>query len=197
MCGGTAIRASRTFTRQGLSPRVRGNRELAIAFADERRSIPACAGEPAALFPWLPPVRVYPRVCGGTLDNRVFRHDDPGLSPRVRGNRYGLQQHWLKLGSIPACAGEPSKSLPFSWKGAVYPRVYGGTDVTNSAGDDARGLSPRVRGNHLQEGRARACYGSIPACAGEPSSPAAGPAPPRVYPRVCGGTPALGADPRE
>ena len=31
--------------------------------------------------------KVYPRVCGGTLDSSMFWRKRRGLSPRVRGNR--------------------------------------------------------------------------------------------------------------
>ena len=72
-----------------------------------------------------------------------------GLSPRVRGNpRPGAQVAGI-IGSIPACAGEPSDTLPvrrFQW---VYPRVCGGTGTCRLAGVVVRGLSPRVRGNQL------------------------------------------------
>ena len=50
----------------GLSPRVRGN-PLAWVFPySNRRSIPACAGEPTQKFCACSLYRVYPRVCGGT-----------------------------------------------------------------------------------------------------------------------------------
>ena len=50
------------------------------------------------------------------------------------------------------------------------------------------GLSPRVRGNHMQYEVIRAAWGSIPACAGEPLSNDALDFLVAVYPRVCGGT---------
>ncbi len=50
----------------GLSPRVRGNRVPVFDVADKSRSIPACAGEPVYSHSPTCPVRVYPRVCGGT-----------------------------------------------------------------------------------------------------------------------------------
>ena len=118
---------------------------------------------------------VYPRVCGGTPVNS--------------------RQDRKMIGSIPACAGEPTTAgsgMSHGWirvyprvcggtctthrlaqpclAGMVYPRVCGGTDVLTSAEGMqwVIGLSPRVRGNRL-----RACVppwnGSIPACAGEPA----------------------------
>ena len=107
VCGGTQCTDSSGNSRNGLSPRVRGNPDGKSRPVEPRRSIPACAGEPVAKqsrravpgsIPACagepstsPPLagfsRVYPRVCGGT-----------GHSRR-RGASY--------RGSIPACAGEP------------------------------------------------------------------------------------------
>ena len=93
--------------------------------------------------PW-----VYPRVCGGTwcwegsLD--------------------------AKMGSIPACAGEPRVEADRLRLCGVYPRVCGGTSNTGSALTQSVGLSPRVRG--------------------EPTEPCPKAKCGRVYPRVCGGT---------
>ena len=50
------------------------------------------------------------------------------------------------------------------------------------------GLSPRVRGNPLLPGNIVLRSGSIPACAGEPSTSRGRTARSTVYPRVCGGT---------
>ena len=50
------------------------------------------------------------------------------------------------------------------------------------------GLSPRVRGNRIARDVVNAPYGSIPACAGEPTDTRGRSSAPSVYPRVCGGT---------
>ena len=91
----------------GLSPRVRGNRNVKINEDRLVGSIPACAGEPFALVLKILYLRVYPRVCGGTIPvpNQTF--EAMGLSPRVRGNHPGIPPTTLHSGSIPACAGEP------------------------------------------------------------------------------------------
>ncbi len=70
----------------------------------------------------------------------------------------------------------------------VYPRVCGGTPGPPITKPSTRGLSPRVRGNHLGLEVVFACDRSIPACAGEPVAGPAAPATCEVYPRVCGGT---------
>ena len=127
VCGGTNESRSRRTATTGLSPRVRGNPLFLLPAAVSIGSIPACAGEPlAASFPPAP-TRVYPRVCGGTEPAWHQRSVVLGLSPRVRGNLRGPRPHRLKHGSIPACAGEPSRSSRLERLPRVYPRVCGGT----------------------------------------------------------------------
>ena len=66
VCGGTRIDCRITSSNVGLSPRVRGNPRAHATRRPGRRTIPACAGEPAHST-WIPAVREdYPRVCGGT-----------------------------------------------------------------------------------------------------------------------------------
>ena len=107
-CGGTGRRAPVVVAPWGLSPRVRGNRAARPSRVLPMRSIPARAGEPARLTAGRLSPRVYPRACGGTAFEQPQLVDNPGLSPRVRGNLplQGRVPH--QLGSIPARAGEPS-----------------------------------------------------------------------------------------
>ena len=87
VCGGTWPCAPQGWAYPGLSPRVRGNHRSPSLRNTRWRSIPACAGEPAAC--WIGPNQpwVYPRVCGGTRAAVAAAVDAEGLSPRVRGNR--------------------------------------------------------------------------------------------------------------
>ena len=72
--------------------------------------------------------------------------------------------------------------------GRVYPRTCGGTLRRTGTGQHATGLSPHVRGNRgARRGRGHR-EGSIPARAGEPSTPTITAATTGVYPRTCGGT---------
>ncbi len=68
VCGGTTAPASQNRQRAGLSPRVRGNPRVPLNGTLELRSIPACAGEPSSNATLRYSTRVYPRVCGGTVD---------------------------------------------------------------------------------------------------------------------------------
>ena len=78
----------------------------------------------------------------------------------------------------------------------VYPRVCGGTSLSPTPNPDlVEAVYPRVCGGTRTVQRSKCksgAWGSIPACAGEPSvyerktTPAGVPL--VVYPRVCGGT---------
>ena len=157
--------------------------------APASRSIPACAGEPPPHTRWRPAGWVYPRVCGGTAGQFGVRRAGNGLSPRVRGNPDARPAGGYPLGSIPACAGEPSRWTGIRRRGRVYPRVCGGTDKIPLAHHLDKGLSPRVRGNPPRTMKELISRRSIPACAGEPQPDVGRRQCHPVYPRVCGGTP--------
>ena len=141
------------------------------------------------------PTTVYPRVCGGTVGSNPFKVDHPGLSPRVRGNLGGYRPAGAFCGSIPACAGEAPGLAGLDCLLEVYPRVCGGTLQTDEGAECVMGLSPRVRGNLSVAAWASWLWGSIPACAGEPSRWTLRVGRFRVYPRVCGGTGRVSMEP--
>ena len=147
VCGGTNMCGDSHWRCEGLSPRVRGNRPPLPGCSAPARSIPACAGEPQRAASSVCGHAVYPRVCGGTHTSPLLPCSPAGLSPRVRGNLLKLLSRDLYPGSIPACAGEPSRSRARPRNTAVYPRVCGGTCRARRAGWRDGGLSPRVRGN--------------------------------------------------
>ncbi len=188
VCGGTVVRVVSAPVSTGLSPRVRGNQTKCSIVVWSGRSIPACAGEPGRARPGTAPARVYPRVCGGTSVRGGNRELQKGLSPRVRGNPLAARATDDTLGSIPACAGEPTSRDLLCAAIWVYPRVCGGTAPRRTGDTQRQGLSPRVRGNLGMVALAASTARSIPACAGEPPSLGHRPRIPRVYPRVCGGT---------
>ena len=86
VCGGTPASWNPVAAGQGLSPRVRGNRNGVAPASGNRRSIPACAGEPGRTGMTPGYAGVYPRVCGGTAAGQRNPVAAGGLSPRVRGN---------------------------------------------------------------------------------------------------------------
>ena len=76
---------------------------------------------------------------------------DLGLSPPTRGNLLQLVEDLLRLGSIPAHAGEPGLGGGKRQRLQVYPRPRGGTASAASSSRARSGLSPPTRGN--QAGR--------------------------------------------
>ena len=107
VCGGTPNCTPVGVCLGGLSPRMRGNPEHGARVGQDRRSIPAYAGEPFfsahdSSFAW-----VYPRVCGGTQETVIGASWNHGLSPRMRGNLVVRGVRAGRRGSIPAYAGEP------------------------------------------------------------------------------------------
>ena len=111
-----------------------------------------------------------------------------GLSPRLRGNRVGCLDWVMSLRSIPALAGEPSRSCWCCLTMEVYPRACGGTGLAFGVMMLAGGLSPRLRGNRTCAPPRPWGNRSIPALAGEPFPRCNLCSAQGVYPRACGGT---------
>ena len=173
---------------QGLSPRVRGNRDDPPRRAAEVGSIPAGAGEPRPCRSWSTARKVYPRGCGGTVVREIAARAIEGLSPRVRGNLAETYENDAWVRSIPAGAGEPIRTRLRTPPRRVYPRGCGGTFLPALARRSHVGLSPRVRGNQCKYRRHASRARSIPAGAGEPQTGPHWREDRRVYPRGCGGT---------
>ena len=187
-CGGTTTTPPTSTNVGGLSPRVRGNRQVDTSGFTPERSIPASAGEPKLGGRPALKAAVYPRECGGTSGAKGWALSPTGLSPRVRGNLLVQPYTIAHQRSIPASAGEPvllSAAPPMQ---AVYPRECGGTGRYFLAEGIPTGLSPRVRGNRRGNDSDGCVLRSIPASAGEPVLLSAAPPMQAVYPRECGGT---------
>ena len=132
---------------------MRGNQAACSDFCDAPRSIPAYAGEPAQEVRANPDDAVYPRVCGGTSARPSCGNPGTGLSPRMRGNLGWDVLRDERGGSIPAYAGEPHYASRTAPVRQVYPRVCGGTATIVKPPARAGGLSPRMRGNRVDDWR--------------------------------------------
>ena len=147
--GGETDRKSNDSPRMwGPSPRGRGNPELRQEMATQAGSIPAWAGKPRV--DRTPAVNrgVHPRVGGETPVAMPVAATVRGPSPRGRGNRSLLRFLPRAIGSIPAWAGKPVRSI----SGRVIPK----------------GPSPRGRGNRAGGTLRTLVLRSIPAWAGKP-----------------------------
>ena len=187
VCGGAFAGAMIGAQYLGPSPRVRGSLFLRCDEPDRPGTIPACAGEPGPSSGGSCRAGDHPRVCGGA--DRALNASDPraGPSPRVRGS---LDVHNIRLGglgTIPACAGEPSWPGSSSLSTRDHPRVCGGAEAWPDDGPVAAGPSPRVRGSPRSPRPCRWRLGTIPACAGEPTRKDRRRWHAGDHPRVCGG----------
>ena len=147
--GGTVGSALGSGFAGGLSPLARGNRPDSWLTIINRGSIPARAGEPERCGAGHAEPRVYPRSRGGTFMAAAIRTARGGLSPLARGNRQHDLQELIRLGSIPARAGEPPQSGVLLQASRVYPRSRGGTTTCRFLRRSPVGLSPLARGNPL------------------------------------------------
>ena len=171
----------------GPSPRVRGSRLEPGLDRAELRSIPACAGKPSPCSRGAPASGVHPRVCGEAGLDAGEQLAAGGPSPRVRGSLEDPLPALRERGSIPACAGKPSRGGSRSRRGRVHPRVCGEALPRRRRRPPAHGgPSPRVRGSPELRPGVAVVDGSIPACAGKPREEQVGHLRAGVHPRVCG-----------
>ena len=114
----------------------------------------------------------------------------PGPSPRARGSRRRLGCVPASRGSIPACAGKPTSACRQAASLRVHPRVRGEAGHEGISSLIApMGPSPRARGSHDPRPLHTGERGSIPACAGKPSTHFDKKPLTAVHPRVRGEAP--------
>ena len=187
VCGGAGISATARPTYPGPSPRVRGSPGRSRRRRQRRGTIPACAGEPNARKRHVGETGDHPRVCGGAHSPGGGVRPLAGPSPRVRGSLEPRSFHDGRVGTIPACAGEPRCCASFARASGDHPRVCGGAPSSNYVVTAVPGPSPRVRGSLDVENPVTGNMGTIPACAGEPKRLSPPGLSTRDHPRVCGG----------
>ena len=165
---------------------MRGSQGSGARAAYPRGSIPTCAGQPQQPESMLSAQRVYPHVCGAAWRVVALQIFQSGLSPRVRGSRDCTDAVRRAVGSIPTCAGQPSRQRGDDRVMEVYPHVCGAAITYAIRSNATTGLSPRVRGSPIGDGGHPIPSGSIPTCAGQPDLGPAAQLCPEVYPHVCG-----------
>ena len=168
---------------------MRGNPGIVKTGKVRMRSIPAHAGKPAGGQSASYILWVYPRACGETHGYFHGVNVGAGLSPRMRGNRYGRYTRSERARSIPTHAGKPNRLPKENNRSGVYPHACGETRYSGRLNSGARGLSPRMRGNRSFGDSFFSGSGSIPTHAGKPQVPDHRLLAMRVYPHACGETP--------
>ena len=134
----------------GSSPHARGTRPRARSAGRPGGIIPACAGNTARPAPGRVRRGDHPRMRGEHLDVLFEFRALQGSSPHARGTPIFIFRKTVKIGIIPACAGN-TVNVPNT---TPYPR----------------GSSPHARGTPTAD--LQRCYSSgiIPACAGNTRS---------------------------
>ena len=168
--GGARYMLPRLRDTVGPSPRGRGSRATVGSGPDPLGSIPAWAGEPAALGAEVPLRRVHPRVGGGAASIWNVRVYTSGPSPRGRGSHVYIDRDVIRQRSIPAWAGEPVSRSLSATRGQVHPRVGGGASSLTAVRYVVSGPSPRGRGSLRERAHHPGVGRSIPAWAGEPAA---------------------------
>ncbi len=186
VCGAAHLPTKLALSELGRSPRVRGSLVQSSPGRSRRGSIPACAGQPSAGSRVDQIDKVDPRVCGAAQRDGLSAHRAEGRSPRVRGSPCASRRARRSRGSIPACAGQPSRPGRDRDRPRVDPRVCGAADGRTRVDRAKLGRSPRVRGSLAPEKKKIAGLGSIPACAGQPKCRRHASWWIWVDPRVCG-----------
>ncbi len=186
--GATANSALLCSTGTGLSPLARGNHSLPIQPGARPGPIPARAGQPCSRKKVSAPCRAYPRSRGATTPTWIWAACKSGLSPLARGNRRRSRAVLIRVGPIPARAGQPSRAGALSYLIRAYPRSRGATPTGSWYLLASWGLSPLARGNPpVLGGWCRTC-GPIPARAGQPATAGSLIRLVRAYPRSRGAT---------
>ena len=159
-----------------------------VVRAELRRSIPAYAGDPPEGWGGKKGEEVYPRLRGGSNGATREVSSGRGLSPPTRGIRRVSAGRQTGGRSIPAYAGDPCAVSFWTIAQWVYPRLRGGSIDPAAAPLRIEGLSPPTRGIRAQLVVVALDAGSIPAYAGDPRPSLLGDSPPKVYPRLRGGS---------
>ena len=154
---------------EGPSPRGRGRLYHGRRHHDLAGTIPAWAGETAALLFLSVALRVHPRVGGGDTLAGNLAALEAGPSPRGRGRHKGPIIDRDLDGTIPAWAGETRDVRSWWLMDGDHPRVGGGDSAKRSFLMANVGPSPRGRGRLAREAYLRNIDGTIPAWAGETS----------------------------
>ena len=170
----------------GSSPRMRGTPPAERVVAARSGIIPAYAGNtPRSAYStahgW-----DHPRVCGEHLLRLIQQTANEGSSPRMRGTRMSSYVRTVRVGIIPAYAGNTNPRQLKRFNARDHPRVCGEHRTGSNIALPIPGSSPRMRGTLPPSVRQIVPAGIIPAYAGNTSTKRSTDRSCRDHPRVCG-----------
>ena len=170
----------------GSSPRMRGTDRRDGCVHQDRRFIPAHAGNSPGWLPGLPGTSVHPRACGEQRRAGPGAASDPGSSPRMRGTVTGDDRRLMDKRFIPAHAGNSSAVVMSATGFSVHPRACGEQTRRQSLHALYVGSSPRMRGTDWELWHSTQRPRFIPAHAGNRVPGRVCPFDLAVHPRACG-----------
>ena len=128
--------------------------------------IPAYAGNTSTQSETPPAPRDHPRVCGEHIPRRIQHALHLGSSPRMRGTPFERCDVSVRLGIIPAYAGNTCRRCCGCRQSEDHPRVCGEHNSCCLVIVRLRGSSPRMRGTPTCRVSVLRNGGIIPAYAG-------------------------------
>ena len=173
-------------TLAGSSPLARGTHPLANELGDQRRFIPARAGNTPPSRPPTRPSAVHPRSRGEHTDEDAKTYRGNGSSPLARGTPPTPASPPAGDRFIPARAGNTAGRRRWRRRGTVHPRSRGEHMGSARPAEAMAGSSPLARGTRGRHGRPGRDRRFIPARAGNTTAPSRTPWRPSVHPRSRG-----------
>ena len=125
MRGEHVVRVQIERHRNGSSPHARGTRPADPVSRDERRFIPACAGNTHPTMNATVMSTVHPRMRGEHARRNSINIPTGGSSPHARGTHLGVLFGGTLGRFIPACAGNTAPRAHMCCYSAVHPRMRG------------------------------------------------------------------------
>ena len=185
-CGANPIDGGEMLDASGSSPRMRGKLFRVLIRIDNRRIIPAHAGQ--TIVPRYPQTTFpdHPRACGANSVIAIDAIVVPGSSPRMRGKLRGVTRGENGERIIPAHAGQTPPNSPLVVFHPDHPRACGANRLISVAAACRDGSSPRMRGKPGTFKEALDGVRIIPAHAGQTNVGDAAAKSPSDHPRACG-----------
>ena len=160
------LTAIRNRTTGGSSPRARGTESRGEPQPEDRRFIPARAGNGAPLSRIRAARPVHPRARGERGDSLEGMWSGIGSSPRARGTAENVGFYCSITRFIPARAGNGTPRAWAAQPSPVHPRARGERVYAVGARSPNAGSSPRARGTDGGRRHCLAAWRFIPARAG-------------------------------
>ena len=186
VCGEKHRRHRATNRPMGSPPRMRGKVGLIYDKAGSLGITPAYAGKSCFITGVFIPDRDHPRVCGEKGQTDLLDEQIEGSPPRMRGKVLSMKTSTPTGGITPAYAGKRMLCLHWRRRYKDHPRVCGEKPHPQSAGANAPGSPPRMRGKVLYTKSRKPLYRITPAYAGKSCFITGVFIPDRDHPRVCG-----------